>query len=47
MEKEVFDMSSESTGFSKGHPSYRELLKFSIDQAQLFDDESIDCFCGD
>ena len=47
MEKEVFDMSAASTGFSKGHPSYRELLKFSIDQTEMFDDESIDCFCGD
>lgn len=47
MESDVFEMSKESTGFNKGHPSYRELHNFSTNQMQMFDDESIDCFCGD
>jgi hypothetical protein len=47
MESDVFEMSKESTGFNKGHPSYRELHNFSTNQMQMFDDQSIDCFCGD
>lgn len=47
MERDVFEMSKESTGFNKSHPSYRELHKFTSNQIQMFDDQSIDCFCGD
>lgn len=33
--------------FRKDHPSYAEMENFSKNQQQLFDDESIACFCGD
>lgn len=33
--------------FRKDHPSYAEMANFSKNQQQLFDDESIACFCGD
>jgi 3'-phosphoadenosine 5'-phosphosulfate sulfotransferase (PAPS reductase)/FAD synthetase len=33
--------------FRKDHPSYREMAHFSLNQQELFGDESIDCFCGD
>lgn len=47
MERDVFEISRESTGFNQGHPSYREIHNFSANQMQMFSDESIDCFCGD
>jgi 3'-phosphoadenosine 5'-phosphosulfate sulfotransferase (PAPS reductase)/FAD synthetase len=33
--------------FRKDRPSYQELLDYQNSQTQLFDDESIACFCGD
>jgi 3'-phosphoadenosine 5'-phosphosulfate sulfotransferase (PAPS reductase)/FAD synthetase len=33
--------------FHKDRPSYQELLKFDQSQQNLFDDESLACFCGD
>jgi 3'-phosphoadenosine 5'-phosphosulfate sulfotransferase (PAPS reductase)/FAD synthetase len=33
--------------FRTDHPTYGELVDFSKNQGQLFDDESIACFCGD
>ena len=33
--------------FSKDKPTYKQMLQFTKDQASLFDDESIACFCGD
>jgi 3'-phosphoadenosine 5'-phosphosulfate sulfotransferase (PAPS reductase)/FAD synthetase len=33
--------------FRKDHPSYTEIQNFSKNQYSLFNDESIDCFCGD
>lgn len=33
--------------FRSDRPSYEQMLRFSQDQMNLFDSESIDCFCGD
>lgn len=33
--------------FRKDRPSYQQMLTFSTKQFDMFDDESIDCFCGD
>lgn len=33
--------------FSKDKPTYKEMLKFTKDQINMFDDETIPCFCGD
>lgn len=33
--------------FRKDQPSYREMRDYGDDQANLFDDESLSCFCGD
>lgn len=41
MEKEI------GGTFSKDRPNYSSLYEFSQLQAEMFDDESIPCFCGD
>jgi len=33
--------------FSKDKPTYKEMAKFSSDQMNMFNDETIPCFCGD
>lgn len=33
--------------FRKDRPSYAEMMQFTADQADMFSDESIGCFCGD
>ncbi len=33
--------------FRKDRPSYQDMMNFTIDQADMFTDESIGCFCGD
>jgi len=33
--------------FRLDKPSYAQMLKFTEDQVQMFDDEAIPCFCGD
>lgn len=33
--------------FRSDRPSYKEMLNFQNNQAKLFDDETIPCFCGD
>lgn len=33
--------------FSKDKPTYDQIMKFTKDQISLFDDASIECFCGD
>ena len=33
--------------FRKDRPSYDEMMKYTLDQASLFSDETIECFCGD
>jgi len=51
MENLIKELTPDHTGqgnvFSRHHPSYSELANFSKNQQQLFDDESIGCFCGD
>ena len=37
----------EGARFRKDRPSYAKMLKFTEDQASLFTDETIPCFCGD
>jgi 3'-phosphoadenosine 5'-phosphosulfate sulfotransferase (PAPS reductase)/FAD synthetase len=43
--------SGQATGqgdrFRKDRPSYAEMMKFTADQADMFADETIGCFCGD
>jgi 3'-phosphoadenosine 5'-phosphosulfate sulfotransferase (PAPS reductase)/FAD synthetase len=41
MEKQI------GSRFSKDKPTYEQMMKYNKDQVQLFDDESIACFCGD
>ena len=42
------DMEKQIGGrFSKDKPTYEQMMKYNKDQAQLFNDESIACFCGD
>ena len=33
--------------FRSDRPSYAQMMKFAADQMPLFNDESIECFCGD
>jgi len=33
--------------FSIDRPSYQKMINFAADQMPLFEDESIECFCGD
>ena len=33
--------------FSKDKPTYSEMKKFTTEQMNMFDDETIPCFCGD
>ena len=33
--------------FSKDKPTYKQMLQFTEDQMNMFDDETIPCFCGD
>jgi hypothetical protein len=33
--------------FRTDHPSYSQIKNFTENQQQLFNDESISCFCGD
>jgi 3'-phosphoadenosine 5'-phosphosulfate sulfotransferase (PAPS reductase)/FAD synthetase len=33
--------------FRLDHPSYQEMANFALNQQDLFEDESIACFCGD
>lgn len=51
MENLVKELSPNHTGngnlFRTDNPSYRELANFALNQTQLFEDESIACFCGD
>ena len=51
MEKLVTEVNPDHQGtgnlFRKDHPSYTEMENFSKNQQNLFDDESIPCFCGD
>lgn len=51
MEKMVSEMTPEHQGtgnlFRKDQPSYAEMGDFVKNQQNLFNDESIDCFCGD
>lgn len=51
MEKLVTEITPNHQGtgnlFRKDHPSYNSLADFSKNQKVLFQDESIDCFCGD
>jgi 3'-phosphoadenosine 5'-phosphosulfate sulfotransferase (PAPS reductase)/FAD synthetase len=51
MENLVTELSPNHTGngnlFRKDNPSYREMANFALNQTQLFEDESIACFCGD
>ena len=49
---ESLDLSKQVSGnkqFSKNRPSYAEMLKFSKEQHDMFDqnEEAIPCFCGD
>ena len=43
--------SGQATGqgarFRKDRPSYAAMLTYTLDQASLFTDETIECFCGD
>ena len=42
------DMEKQIGGrFSKDKPTYDQMMKFTKDQSSLFDDASIECFCGD
>lgn len=51
MEKTVTEINPDHQGtgnlFRKDHPSYAEIGNFVKNQQNLFNDESIDCFCGD
>jgi 3'-phosphoadenosine 5'-phosphosulfate sulfotransferase (PAPS reductase)/FAD synthetase len=51
MEKLVIEINPNHNGianrFRKDHPSYESMSDFIKNQKTLFDDESIDCFCGD
>jgi 3'-phosphoadenosine 5'-phosphosulfate sulfotransferase (PAPS reductase)/FAD synthetase len=51
MENLVRELSPNHTGngnlFRTDNPSYREMANFALNQKQLFEDESIACFCGD
>ena len=51
MEELVTEIIPEHQGagnlFRTDHPSYSEIANFSKNQYQLFNDESISCFCGD
>jgi 3'-phosphoadenosine 5'-phosphosulfate sulfotransferase (PAPS reductase)/FAD synthetase len=51
MESLVKELSPNHTGngnlFRTDNPSYRELATFAQNQTQLFNDDSIACFCGD
>ena len=51
MENKFQDKEGLPTGtgskFRRERPSYEQLLKNNDDQSELFDDGSIDCFCGD
>ena len=33
--------------FRKDRPSYAEMKNYTINQSDMFSDESISCFCGD
>jgi len=43
--------SGQATGqgarFRQDRPSYQDMMSFTQDQADMFSDESIECFCGD
>ena len=42
------DMEKQIGGrFANDKPTYAQMMKFQKDQISLFDDESIECFCGD
>lgn len=51
MESLVKELAPNHTGngnlFRTDNPSYREMANFAMNQTQLFEDESIACFCGD
>ena len=51
MEKMVSEMTPEHQGtgnlFRRDQPSYAEMSDFVKNQQSLFNDESIDCFCGE
>jgi hypothetical protein len=44
---EIQDKEGAGNRFRTDHPAYFEMHKFLKDQGNLFEDESIACFCGD
>lgn len=46
---EALALASKPSGavFRSDRPTYAQMMKFAADQMPLFEDESIECFCGD